>query len=279
MGEDDFLMRIFDLTNMRSTDHRYDDAAGDICQHRVRNYDWDDDWIFSDARFNLLRCPDEQFLAFLSEMLHPVVQDDEEWVEWLLDMFNRHLLVDGWDIAPVSEISDRPIFAGRRLLTGASQAVKNAREATKILDTAYISKQISRMDKAVVGDPELAIGTAKEFVETICKTILDECNVSIEKGVDLPKLTKQVMRLLELAPDQLPAASKANDTLKRLLSNLATVSQGVAELRNIAGSGHGKSAKTQVLEHRHARLAVSAAIALGVFLFETYEDQYERTCS
>jgi hypothetical protein len=39
-----FLGRIWDLSELRSTDRRYSDAAGDIYQHTVNNpQDWDPD--------------------------------------------------------------------------------------------------------------------------------------------------------------------------------------------------------------------------------------------
>ncbi len=67
LSEPDFLSRIWDLTAMPSTDRRYGDAAGDIHQHRVNNYDWDADWVFNDPRFNLHGCSDERFLEFLAQ--------------------------------------------------------------------------------------------------------------------------------------------------------------------------------------------------------------------
>jgi hypothetical protein len=42
MDEVQFLSRLWDLADMPSTDYRYSDAAGDIRQHRLNNYDWDD---------------------------------------------------------------------------------------------------------------------------------------------------------------------------------------------------------------------------------------------
>ncbi len=63
---------------------------------------------------------------------------------------------------------------------------------------------------------------------------------------------------------------KAAETIKRLLSNLATITQGVSELRNRYGTGHGKAAGSKVLGPRHAKLAVGAASTLAVFLVETH---------
>ena len=57
-----------------------------------------------------------------------------------------------------------------------------------------------------------------------------------------------------------------------MLSSLAQIAQGTAELRNAYGTGHGRSGKTvSGLQSRHARLAVGAAETLGVFLFDSYE--------
>src|SRR5436309_245617 len=77
LEESEFLARLFDLNSLPSTDGRFKNAEGDIWQHRVNNpEDWNDDWIFSDQRFNLMRCDDEVFLRFLCETIHPVVRAD-----------------------------------------------------------------------------------------------------------------------------------------------------------------------------------------------------------
>lgn len=65
LQEPDFLGRLYDLSSLPSTDTRYRDAHGDIWQHRVNNSDWDDDWVFSDSRFNLTHGDDDVVLAFL----------------------------------------------------------------------------------------------------------------------------------------------------------------------------------------------------------------------
>jgi hypothetical protein len=115
LEEAEFLARIFDLDSMPSYDSRFKNAADDIGQHRVNNpYDWNDDWIFSDKRFNLLRCEDEIFLRFLCEMLHPVVRDDKEEIERLRQLFNEHLSVDGYEIYQSAFISGYPVCSGRR---------------------------------------------------------------------------------------------------------------------------------------------------------------------
>jgi hypothetical protein len=129
------------------------------------------------------------------------------------------------------------------------------------------------MEASVVSDPELAIGTAKEFLETICKTILRECGQTAFGSADLPQLVRQVREKLDLLPDDVPEKAKGAGTIKRILSNLGTVAQGLAELRGLYGSGHGKDARVKGLQPRHARLAVGAACTLASFLFETYRER------
>lgn len=128
------------------------------------------------------------------------------------------------------------------------------------------------MEAAVPNDPSLAIGTAKELVETCCKTILTERGITLEKTDDLSKLVKSTIRELHLAPDDIPDRARAVLTIRVLLSNLATITKGLAELRNSYGTGHGKEASSKGLGSRHAKLAVGAASTLAVFLVETHRD-------
>lgn len=126
------------------------------------------------------------------------------------------------------------------------------------------------MQSALASEPDVAIGTAKEFVETICKTILRERDIPYDPGEKVPRLVKQVATVLELIPQGIAGEAKAIETVKRLLSNLGSVSDGLAELRNLHGTGHGKEANAKGLELRHARLAVGSATALAVFLLEAH---------
>ncbi|KYF87816.1 hypothetical protein BE20_25005 [Sorangium cellulosum] len=275
--ETDFLSRLFDLSKMESTDSRFENAFGDIHTHRVSfPEDWPDDWwVISDSRFNFLYGSDNNLLRFLCEMIHPVVRSDAEEVAKLLEIFNRHLKVDGWEIYESRAISGRPVFSARKLLVGVQvvgHAVGTARKITAVAGD-YINQQITRMNAAADSDPELAIGSAKEFVETVCKSILDERGIARDEGWDLPKLVKTTMEELKLVPEGVPDQAKAVDTIKKLLGNLSQVTFRIAELRNPYGTGHGKTAKTKGLAPRHARLAIGSATTLGTFLYETHQER------
>jgi hypothetical protein len=160
-----------------------------------------------------------------------------------------------------------------RIVTGAGMpSLDSIKGTAAAFDAKHLTDQITRIEQSIDSDPALAIGTAKELVETCCRTIMSERNKPVTGMPDIPSLTKETLRELKLVPDGVPDQAKGSDTIKRLLSNLATISQGLAEIRNLYGSGHGKDGKTRAIKPRHAKLAVGAAATLVTFLFETHKE-------
>lgn len=273
LEEAEFLGRIFDLERLPSTDSRFKDATGDIWQHRVNNNDWDDNWIFEDSRLNLMRGDDEIFLRFLCETLHPVVRPDVSQAERLCQTYNNYLRNDGFRLSEKTRMSGKPVFVGRYVGFGVTPGISHARRVLVRADEGYVAQQITRMEGAAINDPDLAIGTAKELLETCCRTILADRGVPVSKSMDLPQLVKLACKELQLTPDDIPEKAKAAETIKRLLSNLGAVAQGIAELRNQYGTGHGKPVGNKGLSSRHAKLAVGASATLAVFLIETHQQR------
>ncbi len=143
-------------------------------------------------------------------------------------------------------------------------------ELAEGLDAPYVLRQVARIEAAIEDDPRLAIGTSKELVETVCKTLLEDLGEPHDPGWDLPELVKRTRKLLKLVPDDVPDSARAAETIRRLLGNLGAVVSGLAELRNPYGSGHGPSGRAKGLQPRHARLCAFAAIGLCSFLLETH---------
>lgn len=273
LEESEFLARVYNLQEIRSMDQRFPDAAGDIWQHRVNNYDWEDHWIFHDSRFQLINGDDEILLRFLAETVHPIVRSDVTESQRLVQLYNQFLRNDGFELSEKSRISGKPIYIGRNIGTASMPGMKSAKEVLSSTDLVYVAQQITRMEAAVNNDPSLAIGTAKELIESCCKTILSERGIAIGNSDDIPKLVKATVKELKLTPKDIPDEAKAADSIRKLLSNLATVASSVAELRNKHGTGHGKEGSVKGLSPRHAKLAVGAASTLAVFLVETHREQ------
>jgi 23S rRNA pseudoU1915 N3-methylase RlmH len=158
-----------------------------------------------------------------------------------------------------------------RLLAG-GPSLSPLKEHAKALNANHLAEQIRRLEASIESDPSLAIGTAKELIETCCKTILAERGKSVAGTPDVPTLTKETLKALKLVPEGVPETTRGSDVIKRLLSNLGTIGNGLAELRGLYGTGHGKHGGSTGLSARHAKLAVGAASTLAVFLFETHKE-------
>lgn len=275
LGEVEFLERLYDLKKLPSGDGRFADAAGDIWQHRVNNpEDWNDDWIYADERFSLLDGSSDAFLKFLCEMVHPVVRPDRNLALRLVQHFNDQLRKEGWQLVEEERIAGRPRFVAQHIRNSGSRSVSRARSVADALDAGWMQKEIARLENAVDRDPALAIGTAKELVETCCKTILAKKGIAVAKNDDLPKLTKTLAKELKLVPEGVSDGMKGANTIRLILQNLSVLTQHIAELRGLYGSGHGRDGKHRGLEPRHARLAVGAAVAFIDFVTETYHERH-----
>jgi hypothetical protein len=150
------------------------------------------------------------------------------------------------------------IFAAIRSLdAGALQA--EARKVADELASDHVAAQITRMQASITSDPALAIGSAKEFVESICKGILKARGLEATGKEDLPKLVHLVRMQLGMVIDK-----RTETTLRGTLGALASLTHGIAELRGQLGTGHGANPDVGRPPVEVARLAVVARrISLG----------------
>ena len=81
--------------------------------------------------------------------------------------------------------------------------------------------------------------------------------------------------MLRITPENISAEKPAANSIKALLGSLSSIAHNLGELRNVCGTGHGKSASYKGLSERHARLAVGCSSTLVNFLWDTFERQQE----
>lgn len=145
----------------------------------------------------------------------------------------------------------------------------------EVFNSEYISAQIDLMVKMQDENPTEAIGKAKELIESCCKTILEKEGIDVGKDWDMPRLVDETFKLFSIMPKQISDEIKGAKSIKQVLGNLKAIAQGISELRNMYGSGHGKATSFKGLEPRHASLAVGSSITLVKFLWDSYERYHD----
>lgn len=200
MEEPAFLNKIFNLRSLPCSryESRFDNAYDDIYQHTVMNPgDYSDDWIYTDSRINLLHVDDKIYLDFLSQTLHPLVRSEEASIEQLLRIYNKNLSEVDIEITKVDEQYGKPIFSYVNMSSANTNLGAKKIQIKKYLDTAYINSKIDLMNSAVINSTDLAIGTAKDLLETACKSILKQKGVTYDRNWDLNWLVKETINQLD----------------------------------------------------------------------------------
>ena len=245
-------------------DDAYDPPVGGQRRALVEKYYHSLDFTsWRDVR-KVLKVFENVLLALEDAIKNPSYEATKTEAERTLPILKRCLERDGFSYSD-----------GRISATGENTTIDELSDTALALDAQVLRQQVERIRNAIDEDPELAIGTAKELLETTCKTILTDAGVTIDTRWDLPRLAKEARTVLKLLPEDVPASAKGAEIVQRILSNLAQVAVGIAELRNLYGTGHGKDGRSKGLSARHARLAASCATALATFLFETHEVRKE----
>jgi very-short-patch-repair endonuclease len=116
----DFLERTWKSSEMPS---------GNIWQHMVNNNDWDEDYLFFKC-LDILQLPDQRFLHFLEQVIHPIVRDSESQAEYA-EIINSYLVHDGYQLNPTEQMSGCPVYKATKLQGGVPSPVKNLIFAAK----------------------------------------------------------------------------------------------------------------------------------------------------
>jgi abortive infection Abi-like protein len=139
-------------------------------------------------------------------------------------------------------------------------------------DPAAIHEALGRIQRVAPTDPALAIGTAKELVESTAKVVLIERGRPVNEKDDLPALVSQAQTALGLHPSTATIGPDGTDAVKKILGSMITATTGLAELRNRYGTGHGAAGVRIGLRPRHAHLAVNTAITWCRLMLDTLAD-------
>lgn len=137
---------------------------------------------------------------------------------------------------------------------------------------AFIDEQIRKSElKIRDGDYDGAITNARSLLEAVLVEIERELDPQAGRyDGDLVKLYRRVQKLLNLEPGR----ADLQESLKQVLSGLASIINGVAGMSNRLGDRHVRAYKPA---KHHALLVVNCAKTVVSFLFDTKAFQGDRS--
>lgn len=125
-----------------------------------------------------------------------------------------------------------------------------------------IGQCVARVERAAENqDKEQLIGASKDLAETICKVVMKAFGETAGSTSDLPSLANRALEVLKLNP----SALQDRPALRKVSSGLVTAINGISELRNSDGTGHGRAAPSPI-HPSHAEFVKEATLSWGRWL-------------
>lgn len=132
-----------------------------------------------------------------------------------------------------------------------------------------LDEQLQRLQKAD-DDPALALGSAKDLLEAVAKFVLDELNWPISPTADFRERWYFARERLGILPQQLAVDAPGAKQIRTILQSAWQIAEQVNDLRNVQGTGHGRTLPTGVAPEL-ARLVVREACSVAEFALATLD--------
>ena len=154
---------------------------------------------------------------------------------------------------------------GRIVVTGVQAVAKTVEDFVKAHDMSGVHAEFDRITANVEADPPAAVTAACALLESLFKVYISEEKLEMPSDKSLGPLWRVVRNHLRLEPDK-----SQEDDIRKVLTGLGAVVDGIGALRTHEGSAHGREERSDKIEPRHARLASHAAFTITAFIMETW---------
>lgn len=127
--------------------------------------------------------------------------------------------------------------------------------------------KISIIEETVTSNPSLCIEVCKCLIESLCKTILNNKQITYQDSVSFNRLVQETISNV-LIPDQ-----DFNNDLSELGRRVASVAQSLGELRNNAGfASHGMDINNPKFTDTVSLLSYKITGVIGGFIINCYNN-------
>lgn len=159
-------------------------------------------------------------------------------------------------------------LTGGIISDGSSAPSKSLFYLIKGRDIPSIESEFNRALENVNSDPREAVSAACNILESIFKVYITDEKLPTPQKQDLQGVWKVVRSDLGFDTKLVQ-----DDDLKRVLSGILSIVDGIGAFRTHASSAHGQGRKLYNLKPRHARLAIHSAHTLALFVLETWDEK------
>ncbi len=215
----DFLKRVWPLDDMPSEDYRFKTATRDIETHMGFG-DWDDSHLLLE-RLNLARGPDDEFLKFLEELVHPLVLSDESEALDIVTTINGSLERDGFHLIETDRVFGKTVYGAK--------PVSLVRAALEPTQWEKVDRQASamreRLASAASEEEYQAVGhLGREVMISLAQTVIDPAEAVGEDG-KLPSSTDAARLLDAYIRKTLPGGG--NEALRKAVRGVVQATSAV----------------------------------------------------
>lgn len=209
--------------------------------------------------------PSGPLASVIRELLDPAeFKHDSDRRAAAIDNVNSVLDRDGLGVY----LDHRSRCCLRKTSAGHAPTFTSLERALAGRDMGSVHDEIHRLHAALESDPPAAATAACSLLEAIFKVYIEEHGLTPPTKLTVKPLWNAVSRDLGFDPSKI-----VDDDLKRILTGMTSIVDGIAALRTHAGSAHGRGTTRYRLKPRHARLAVHAVQTLATFVAESWEER------
>jgi hypothetical protein len=210
-----------------------------------------------------LRFDDPDYAGHVANLVSSLFDDAPEV---FVELF-QHGRVQAWlsenepDLLAPWKDEDDPI------VHALGHALSEVEAVSGIID---LKAYVVRIEGALPHDPHLAIGTTKDMLEATMRTILRNREGGDVDKLDFPALATKCFSALGLNPTDPPAGSEERH-YRKMIKSARSMIEAANELRNDAGTGHGRVVGEEVhVAPEDVSLVASSGLVLAAWLLRRH---------
>ena len=153
---------------------------------------------------------------------------------------------------------------------GISLTTQTLDQILRSRDLAALEVEHRRALDSVTLDPPTALTASCAILEALFKVYMEDEGLPMPKDQSIKPLWEVVRKHIGFDP-----SSVADTDLQKILTEMASIVDGIGAFRTHASSAHGRGRKPYNVQSRHAHLAVNASYTLATFVLQTWDTRRE----